>query len=159
MYYFAHFVVILSFFFFSFFLYEKGKQKLNPLYLLRSFVTNNKLSEIKEDGEDIVFGDVLRVKATTNTIYKNKEAQGTQGVDYVTIISALLVAKYVHRFKYVSEMGKVNIPSTMTVYVEYIYTFRLYIFCLCKLLYLVSFFLKTFLIFSLKPSRENCQIL
>lgn len=65
-----------------------------------------KLSEIKEEGGDIVFGDVLRVPSDTETIYRN----GSHG-DHVTIISALLVAKSNHRFQYVSEMGKVFMNS------------------------------------------------
>jgi hypothetical protein len=73
---------------------------LNPLYLLREFVTSGRIAEIKEEGDEIWFGDLLRIPSNTETIYKDNG-------DFVTLISALLVAKNKNRFQYVSEMGKV----------------------------------------------------
>jgi hypothetical protein len=63
-------------------------------------VTSGRIAEIKEEGDEIWFGDVLRIPSNTETIYKDNG-------DFVTLISALLVAKNKSRFQYVSEMGKV----------------------------------------------------
>lgn len=70
------------------------QQALNPLYVLRDYVSSSRLALVKEDGSDIVFGledggEFLRVPSTSETIYKDK----SQG-EFVTIMSAMLLAKY-----------------------------------------------------------------
>ena len=74
---------------------------LNPLYVLRDFVSSGRLEEVKEEGDDIVFGDVLRVASTTPTNYKDKSQD-----DFVTVMSAVLLAKTRVRYKYIAAMHK-----------------------------------------------------
>jgi hypothetical protein len=81
-----------------------NNEELNPLYVLRKFTLENRLSEVTEDGEYIVFGDVLRVKNSTKTCYKDRG-------EYVTIMSAMLVAKKNKRFQYIAEMNKRKNPK------------------------------------------------
>ena len=88
----------------------------NPLYVLRDFVMSGRLAEVKEeevkpagDGggapyTEVVFGNVLRCRADAKTCYKDK----SQG-DWVTVVSAYLLAKNKMRYQYIAEMAKVRL--------------------------------------------------
>ena len=73
----------------------------DPLFLLRDYVTNDRLAEVVEDGEDIVFGGRFRVPKETKTAYKDRSQDM-----FISILSAVILAKNPVRYKYISEMNK-----------------------------------------------------
>ena len=73
----------------------------DPLFLLRDFLTSDRLAEVIEDGGDIVFGNELRVPKDMKTSYKDR----SQNM-HISILSAVILAKNPVRYKYISEMNK-----------------------------------------------------
>jgi len=89
----------------------EGKEELNPLYVLRKFVIEQRISEIieEEHGDDVIFGDVLRVNKNTKIVYKDS----SHGGEFISILSAVLLVKFPLRHQYVAEHIKRKMAKWM----------------------------------------------